>query len=99
MLVRGAISQSELLEIFFSGLRTRAQHDEGVRHLAFHFMIKRHDQRLMHGRMALEQRLDLYRKDVFTAADKHVVVAPDEIVKTVIISAADVAGVVPAITQ
>src|SRR5262249_60776052 len=67
--------------------------------LAFHFMIERHDQHLMHGGMALEQRLDLYWKDVLTTAHEHVVVASDEIIETFFIATADVAGVVPTITQ
>ncbi len=54
MLVGGAISQSELLEFFFGGLRARPQHDEGARNLALNFLTERHDQGLVHRGMALE---------------------------------------------
>src|SRR5262249_14331216 len=64
-----------------------------------HFMIERQYQRLMHSGMAFEQRLDLYREDVLTAAHEHVVVAPQQIIETFFITPTDVAGVVPAITD
>src|SRR5215510_5232534 len=53
----------------------------------------------MYGGVALEQRLDLERKDDLTAANEHVIAAPNEIIETLFVAAADVAGVVPAITQ
>src|SRR6516164_3453086 len=62
-------------------------------------MIEGHYERLMHGGMALEQSLDLNRKDIFAAAHEHVVIASDEIIETFFIAPADVARVVPAVTQ
>src|SRR5215831_18226902 len=62
MLVGRTVGQSELLEIFFRRPGTSAQHDKGVRHLPFHFMIEGHDERLVHCRMAFEQSLDFYRE-------------------------------------
>src|SRR5262249_16500061 len=53
----------------------------------------------MYSGMALEQRLDLERKDVLTAAYEHVIAPPNEIIETFFVAAAYVAGVVPAITQ
>src|SRR5262249_39924564 len=99
MLVRGTIGESELLEIFLGRARTRTQHDERVWHLAFHFMIERHYQRLMHGGMTPDHGLALYRKDVLTATHEHVIVASDEIIEPFFIAAADVAGVEPTVTQ
>src|SRR5262245_60754004 len=99
VLIGWAVGQGELLEIFFGGSRPLVQHNKSVWHLTFHFMIERQYQRLMHSGMAFEQRLDLYREDVLTAAHEHVVVAPQQIIETFFITPTDVAGVVPAITD
>src|SRR5437762_14216862 len=99
MLVGRTVGQSELLEIFFRRPGAWAQHDKGVRHLPFHFMIERHDERLVHGRMAFEQRLGLYREDVLAAAYGPIVVVPDEVVETLLLAPANVAGVIPTLPQ
>ena len=62
-------------------------------------MVKGHDQRLVHCRVALDQRLDRQREDVLAAAHEHIVVAPNEVIETFFIPPANVAGIVPTIAQ
>src|SRR5205807_1643106 len=59
MLHRRRIRQRELLETSFIRFGAGAQHDKRDRYLAALLVCDRHDARLVHGRVALQQRLDL----------------------------------------
>src|SRR5690242_5733796 len=51
VLVCGSVRERELLELVFRGASAGTQHDERVRHLAFHLVIEWHHESLMNRRM------------------------------------------------
>src|SRR5262245_3938827 len=99
VLVSGTVGESELANLVLAGVGARPQHNECIWHLPLHVVMERHHQSLVNGRMAFQPYFDLHRKYIFATAYKHIVGAPDEVVEALFIPAANIARIVPAVTQ
>src|SRR5687768_9239871 len=66
--VGGAVGEGEVLQLLLGRRRALLQHHEGEGHGALALVGDGHHARRLHGRVALEQRLDLARVHVLAAA-------------------------------
>ena len=99
VLVGGDLVLDELAQLFGARLGAVLERDRGADLLAVLVVGHAEHRGLAHGRVLVEDLLDLARVDVVAAADDHVLLAVDDEEVAVLVDGRHVAGVQPAVAD